>query len=110
MCDGQSIAKDRSSLMASSNRRRARGSGFASALEMLKQAIASLAPFALVVAATACGGASSSTTAEDEESSPRSSSADMAGDGVTDEQVASTESELRRVYGGGGAVAGRGVV
>jgi hypothetical protein len=75
---------------------------------MLKQAIAaiaSLAPFALVVAATACGGASSSTSGEDEQGDPQAS---IAGDGVADEQVASTESELRRV--GGGAAAGRGVV
>jgi hypothetical protein len=62
---------------------------------MLKQ-IALLAPFALVVAATACVGESSS---EDEQATPQANSADealtSAGEGVADEPVASSESDLR---------------
>jgi hypothetical protein len=62
---------------------------------MLKK-IASLVPFALIVAATACVG---ETSGEDEQGAPQEDRADealtSAGDGVTDEPVASSESELR---------------
>jgi hypothetical protein len=79
---------------------------------MLKQTLASLAPVALIVVATACGGASSSTTEEDEQGTPQASGADTTGDGVADEQVERSESEIRRggAVRGGAVVGGRGVV
>src|SRR5258708_37269457 len=58
---------------------------------MLKEGIALLGPFALIVAATACGGASSSS-GEDEQGKPRVNSADNTGHGVAGERVASSES------------------
>jgi hypothetical protein len=82
---------------------------------MLKKA-ALLAPFALIVVATACGGESPSTNGEGEQGAPQANGADglrSSGDGVTDEQLADSESELRGaavgVRRGGVAVGGRGV-
>jgi hypothetical protein len=80
-----------------------------------------LAPFALIVAAAACGGESPSTSGEAEQGTPQANSAEdlrSTGDGVTDEQLADSESELRAAGGvrrggavraGGVAVGGRGV-
>ncbi|HTQ48434.1 MAG TPA: hypothetical protein VMI75_37010 [Polyangiaceae bacterium] len=81
---------------------------------MLKKT-ALLAPFALVVVATACVGESPSTSGEGEEGTPQANGAEgLKGtdDGVTDEQLADSESELRGAVGGvrrGGAVRAGGV-
>ncbi len=55
---------------------------------MLKQHVALLAPFALIVASTACGGASS-TTGEDGQGQTQANKADNT------EQVATSQSDLR---------------
>jgi hypothetical protein len=85
---------------------------------MLKKAVL-LAPFALIVAAAACGGESPSTSGAGEQGTPQANGAEdlrSADDGVTDEQLADSESELRGaarggavVRRGGVAVGGRGV-
>ena len=84
---------------------------------MLKKA-AMLAPFAVLVVATACGGESASTSGEGEQGTPQANGAeDLKGaeNGVTDEQLADSESELRGAAvggvrrGGAVAVGGRGV-
>jgi hypothetical protein len=73
---------------------------------MLKQQFALLAPSALIVAMAACGGESPSTTGEDEQDTQVNSAEGARtspGDGVADERVATSESEVRR---GGVRVAG----
>ena len=75
-----------------------------------------VAPFAVIVVATACGGESPSASGEGEQGTPQAKGAEdlrSTGDGVTDEQLADSESELRAVggvrRGGAVAVGGRGV-
>ncbi len=70
---------------------------------MLKKT-ALLAPFAVIVVATACGGESPSARGEGEQGTPQANSADglrSTDDGVTDEQLADSESELRGAARGG---------
>jgi hypothetical protein len=76
---------------------------------MLNQTVASLAPFALILAATACGGASSPTTTEDEQGTPQANSADISGDGVAslsgEEALLSGEEAWSRAVGPSACVA-----